>query len=429
MDKAILIKGGTVFTGEILQKADVLVENGIIQQIGEKIKDVRADVFFAEGLIISPGFTDLHVHLREPGLSYKETIKTGTQAAAAGGFTTVCAMPNVDPVPDCPDKLKMQLDMIARDALVEVIPYGAVTKSQMGLELADIKAMAPFCAGFSDDGKGIQSRKMMREAMKRIAEVKGLLAAHCEDEGLVPASGCVHDGCIALQYALTGIPSKSEWMHIQRDIELLRETGVRYHVCHISAKESVALVREAKRQGMKISCECTPHQLMLCDEDISEDHGRFKMNPPLRSREDREAIIEGLIDGTIDCIATDHAPHAFAEKNKGLEYSSFGITGLETAFSVCNTALVQTGLMTMERLLEKLTKAPAGLLMRKQDLKAGSRANLTLLDPDTSWTVRSEKFFSMGKATPFEGMELTGKVVATFFNGKKVFEAGLAKEK
>lgn len=423
MNNTIIIRGGTVYAEGKLKKADVLIDCGIIQSIGEKIEVAKAEIVPAEGLIVSPGFIDLHVHLREPGLSQKETIKTGTQAAAAGGFTTVCAMPNVNPVPDCLDNLRIQLDMIERDALVEVIPYGAITKQELGLEPADIEEMASLCAGYSDDGKGVQSQKMMRESMTRIAGIDGLLAAHCEEERLVPVGGCVHDGYSARRYSLSGIPSESEWMPIQRDIEIARETNVRYHVCHISAKESIALVREAKRQGVKISCECTPHQLMLCDEDITEDAGRFKMNPPLRSREDREAIVEGLLDGTIDCIATDHAPHTFAEKNKGLAGSSFGVTGLETAFGVCNTALVQTGIMKMEQLLDKLTSAPASLLFRKQELKAGARADITLLDPSAAWVVRPEEFFSMGRATPFEGMKLTGKVMATFFNGRKVFEA------
>ncbi len=417
----ILIKGGMAYINGKLKKADILIGGGVIQIIADEILAPGAQVFSAAGRIVSPGFVDVHVHLREPGLSQKETIATGTRAAAAGGFTTVCAMPNVNPVPDCLDALQMQLDIIRRDALVEVIPYGSITQGEKGQELADIVKLAPLCAGFSDDGKGVQSQDMMRAAMKRIAAVNGLLAAHCEDEGLIPSGGCVHDGVCAIRFSLPGIPSKSEWLPIQRDIDLVKETGVRYHVCHVSAKESVELIRKAKKQGLQVTCECTPHQIMLCDEDISEDDGRFKMNPPLRGREDREAIVEGLADGTIDCIATDHAPHALAEKSLGLHRSSFGVVGLETAFAVCYTALVKTGWMTIEKLLDKLTAAPARLLGREQALKVGTRADITVLDVNEVWRVEPEKFLSMGRATPFAGMELTGKVAATFFQGRQIF--------
>jgi dihydroorotase len=425
MDGKILIQGGTAYINSRLEKADVLIGDGIILEIGPAITAPEAQVFSASGMIISPGFTDVHVHLREPGLNHKETILTGTRSAAAGGFTTVCAMPNVNPVPDCVEAMQMQLDIIRRDALVEVIPYGSITKGEKGLELSDIERLAPLCAGFSDDGKGVQSLEMMRAAMKRIASVNGLLAAHCEDESLIPAGGCVHDGACAKRFSLPGIPSKSEWLPIQRDITLVQETGVRYHVCHVSAKESVELIRKAKKQGLPVTCECTPHQIMLCDEDIAEDDGRFKMNPPLRSFKDREAIIEGLADGTIDCIATDHAPHALAEKSLGLKRSSFGVVGLETAFAVCYTALVKTGRMTLERLVDKLTTAPARILNRDKTLKAGARADITILNVHETWRVEPEKFLSMGRAAPFEGMELMGKVVVTFFQGRQVFNRKL----
>ncbi len=421
MDGRILIKGGTAFTNGKLEKADVLIGDGIILKIGHKIMAPDANVFSAEGMIVSPGFVDVHVHLREPGLNHKETILTGTRAAAAGGFTTVCAMPNVNPVPDCVEALQRQLDIIQRDALIEVIPYGSITKGEKGQELADIERLAPLCAGFSDDGKGVQPRDMMHAAMRRTAAVNGLLSAHCEEESLIPTGGCVHDGSCAKRFSLPGIPSKSEWLPIARDIELAAETGVRYHVCHVSAKESVELIRKAKKQGLKVSCECTPHQIMLCDEDILEDDGRYKMNPPIRSREDREAIMEGLADGTIDCIATDHAPHTFAEKSQGLKRSSFGVVGLETAFAVCYTALVKTGRMTVEKLLDKMTAAPARILNREQTLKAGSRADITILNVNETWRVEPEKFLSMGRATPFAGMELTGRVLATFFRSRQIF--------
>ena len=420
MDGRILIKGGTAYIGGRLEQADILIGGGVIQIIAQEISAPGARMFCAEGRFVSPGFVDVHVHLREPGLSHKETIATGTRAAAAGGFTTVCAMPNVSPVPDCMDALQMQRNIIQRDALIEVIPYGAITKGEKGQELADIVKLSPLCAGFSDDGKGLQSQDMMRDAMKQIAGVNSLLAAHCEEEGLIPSGGCVSDGVCAKRFSLPGIPSKSEWLPIRRDIELVKETGVRYHVCHVSARESVELIRKAKGQGLQITCECTPHQIMLCDEDISEDDGRFKMNPPLRSREDREAIVQGLVDGTIDCIATDHAPHAMAEKGLGLLHSSFGVVGLETAFAVCYTVLVKTGRMSLEKLLDKLTVHPARLLGREQALKVGARADITVLDVHDTWRVEPERFVSMGRATPFAGMELTGKVAATFFRGRQV---------
>ncbi len=416
-----MVRGGTAYINGRLEKADVLLGGGVIQKVGPGITAPEAQVFSAGGMIVSPGLVDVHVHLRQPGLSHKETIAAGTRAAAAGGFTTVCAMPNVNPVPDCTEALQQQLDIIRRDALVEVIPYGAITRGEKGQELSDIERLAPLCAGFSDDGRGVQSMEMMRAAMMKIASINGLLAAHCEDEGLIPRGGCVHDGASARRFSLPGIPSKSEWLPIQRDIELVKETGVRYHMCHVSAKESIGLVRRAKERGLPVTCECTPHQIMLCEEDILEDDGRFKMNPPLRSRDDREAILQGLCDGTIDCIATDHAPHTAAEKNLGLARSSFGVVGLETAFAVCYTALVKTGRMTLEKMLDKLTCAPARILKREQALKVGARADIAVLDLDKVWRVEPEKLYSMGRATPFAGMELTGRVVATFFRGKQVF--------
>ncbi len=421
MSKRILIQGGMVYTQGKLQKADVLVGNGKVQIIAQTICAPGAEVFQAEGLIVSPGFVDVHVHLREPGLSHKETIATGTRAAAAGGFTTVCAMPNVNPVPDCLDALQKEMEIIRRDALVEVIPYGAITVGEKGQALADLEGMAAHCAGFSDDGKGVQSEAMMLAAMEHIKSINGLLAAHCEDESLIGKGGCVHQGAAASRFGVPGISSASEWRQIERDIELVKKTGVRYHVCHISAKESVELMRSAKRQGLPVTCECTPHQLMLCDEDIVEDNGRFKMNPPLRSHKDREAIMEGLCDGTIDCIATDHAPHTLEEKSRGLQNSTFGVVGLETAFAVCYTALVKTGRMTLENLLDKLTCAPARLINREQELKVGAIADIAVLDVNEVWRVESERFASMGRATPFEGLELSGKVVATFRQGRQIF--------
>lgn len=420
MGEKLLLKGGKAYAQGRIAPADLLVEEGRIQAMGPDL-DVRdARVINLQGKILSPGFVDLHVHLREPGFSYKETIRTGTLAAAAGGFTTVCAMPNLSPVPDCLEALEQELELIRRDALVEVLPYAAITRGEKGEALCDMEDLAPLCAGFSDDGKGVRSRELMREAMVRAAALGCLIAAHCEDESLIPLGGCVHKGAAA-RFGLAGIPSRSEWLPIQRDIGLVEETGARYHVCHVSAKKSVALIQDAKQRGLPVTCECTPHQLFFCEEDILKDHGRYKMNPPLRGREDREAILEGLCDGTIDLIATDHAPHSREEKRRGLHGSSFGVVGLETAFAACYTALVKTGRMTLEGLLDKLTAAPAGILRRERELKAGAPADIAVLDVEEEWTVDPERFFSMGRATPFEGVRLTGKVPMTFFRGRQVF--------
>ena len=407
-----------------LEKADILLCGDRIEKIGRDLSAPDAEVFPAEGLVVCPGFVDLHVHLREPGFSRKETIRTGTLAAAAGGFTTVCAMPNLSPVPDSLETLQAQLDIIEKDAQIEVLPYGAVTKGEKGQALADFAALAPCCAGFSDDGKGVQSEEMMRTAMEGIAAQGGLLSAHCEEESLIPPRGCVHDGIAARRYQVQGIPSTSEYQQIERHLSLVENTGVRYHICHISAKESVALVRKAKEKGLPVTCECTPHQIMLCDEDITEDDGRFKMNPPLRTREDREAILLGLKDGTIDCIATDHAPHTREEKSRGLQNSSFGVVGLETAYGVCYTALVKTGILTLEELLHKLIYAPARILGRDQALKEGALANITILDLNAKWQVRPELFYSMGRSTPFQGRELQGRAAATFYRGRLIFQKG-----
>ncbi len=407
-----------------LEKADILLCGDRIEKIGRDLSAPDAEVFPAEGLVVCPGFVDLHVHLREPGFSRKETIRTGTLAAAAGGFTTVCAMPNLSPVPDSLETLQAQLDIIEKDAQIEVLPYGAVTKGEKGQALADYAALAPCCAGFSDDGKGVQSEEMMRIAMEGIAAQGGLLSAHCEEESLISPGGCVHDGIAARRYQVQGIPSASEYQQIGRDLSLVENTGVRYHICHISAKESVALVRKAKEKGLPVTCECTPHQIMLCDEDIIEDDGRFKMNPPLRTREDREAILLGLKDGTIDCIATDHAPHTREEKSRGLQNSSFGVVGLETAFGVCYTALVKTGILTLEELLHKLTCAPARILGRDQALKEGALADVAILDLNAKWQVRPELFYSMGRSTPFQGRELQGRAAATFYRGRLIFQKG-----
>lgn len=417
----MLLKNAKVYRNGQLERLDVLICGERITQIGLGLDCPGAETVDLSGLVLSPGLIDLHTHLREPGFSQKETIRTGTLAAAAGGFTTVCAMPNLSPVPDSLENLKRELAIIRRDACVEVLPYGAITRAQAGEELAALDEMAPFCVGFSDDGKGVQSAKIMEEAMMRAAEMDKLLAAHCEEAALLPPGGCVHDGAVAQRFDVTGIPAASEWRQVARDLALAEKTGVRYHVCHISTKESVELVRQAKARGVSVTCECTPHQLMLCQDDIIEDAGRFKMNPPLRDALDRKAIVRGLLEGVIDCVATDHAPHTKAEKAGGLVGSAFGVVGLETAFAVCFTALVAEGLCTLPLLLERLADAPARILHKPHGIYEGGLADLTVIDESAAWHVNPAGFQSMGRASPFEGKTLKGRVVATWARGRKVY--------
>lgn len=424
MKRQTLLVGGRIFTEGRFEEKDLLVEDGRVAKISNFLSHPTAKRIDLCGKVVSPGFYDLHAHFRQPGFSHKETIHTGSRAAAKGGFTTVCAMPNLDPVPDSLEHLMLERDIIARDACVEVLPYAAITRGEKGRALADIAGMAPHAVGFSDDGKGVQADAVMEAAMEAVRAVNGLISAHCEDESLLLPGGCVHDGAVARRFAVKGIPSESEWKQVERDIALARRTGVRYHVCHVSAKETVALIREAKRAGLPVTCECTPHQLMLSEEDVAEDDGRFKMNPPLRAREDREAIIQGLLDGTIDCIATDHAPHAPAEKAGGLVKSAFGVVGLETAFAVCYTALVNTGRCGLPLLLDRLAAAPAHIIGRSAALHEGAVANLTVLDTKAVWRVEPEGFLSMGRSTPFAGMTLTGRPVATWYRGENVYLEG-----
>ena len=366
--------------------------------------------------LLFPGFCDVHVHLREPGFSYKETVKTGTEAAAAGGYTAVCPMPNLNPVPDGAETLGVQLETIERDAVIPTYPYGAITKQEMGLELSDMEGMAPRVCAFSDDGRGVQSDSMMRAAMEKAKRLGKMIVAHCEVNDLL-RGGYIHDGAYARAHGHRGICSESEYLQIKRDLGLVRETGCAYHVCHISARESVELIRQAKREGLNVTCETAPHYLVLCDADLREE-GRFKMNPPLRAREDRDALIEGILDGTVDMIATDHAPHSAEEKSKGLEKSPFGIVGLETAFPILYTDLVQKGILTLEqvaRLLSVNPRARFGLPLQGEDYCVFEVARAYRIDP--------EHFRSMGRSTPFAGKEVRGRCVLTVCNGKTVFEA------
>ncbi len=367
------------------------------------------------GLYLFPGFADVHVHLREPGFSYKETVKSGTLAGARGGYTALCSMPNLKPTPDSLPHLKEQLDIIDRDAAVAVCPYGTLTVEERGEIPSDLDGMAPYICGFSDDGRGVQSETMMRNLMTEAARLGKVVAAHCEDNSLL-YSGYIHKGRYAEAHGHRGICSESEWGPIARDLKLAAETGCAYHVCHISTKESVALIREAKKNGVDVTCETGPHYLTLCEDDLQED-GRFKMNPPLRGREDKAALIEGLLDGTIDMIATDHAPHSAEEKGRGLEKSAMGVVGLETAFAVLYTDLVRTGILPLERLVSLMSEAPRSRFDLDTDV------GFTLFDLNTPYTVNPTDFLSQGKATPFAGKTVYGKCLMTVYNGKIVYKA------
>lgn len=415
----VLLKNGLLFTEGGFRPADLLTEGGHIVSIARGLEAAGAAAIDLHHAAVFPGFVDVHVHLREPGFSYKETIRTGTRAAARGGYTHVCAMPNLNPVPDSLESLNVQREIIARDALVHVHPYGSLTRGERGEELADMAAMAPYVAGFSDDGRGVQSGERMRSAMLEAKRLGKIVAAHCEDNSLL-RDGYIHDGEYARSHGHRGICSRSEWGQIARDLRLAEETGVRYHVCHISTKESAALIREAKARGVDVTCETGPHYLVFCDEDLQED-GRFKMNPPIRSREDRAALIEGLRDGTIDMIATDHAPHSAQEKSRGLEKSAMGVVGLETAFAAVYTHLVKPGVLSMDRLVELLNGNAARRFGYGTPLAEGQPADLTVFDLDRPFTVDPKQFRSMGRATPFAGMELYGVCLLTMAGGEIVW--------
>ena len=364
---------------------------------------------------VLPGFCDVHVHFREPGFSYKETILSGTRAAARGGYTAVCTMPNLNPVPDSPETLQPQLDAIEKDARIAVYPYGAITKGEKGEVLADLEAMAPKVVGFSDDGRGVQSPLLMEQAMRKARELGKLIVAHCEDNSLL-RGGYIHDGRYARDHGHRGICSESEWGPIARDLELAAKTGASYHVCHISTKESVEIIRQAKKSGVDVTCETGPHYLVM-DDSMLREEGRFKMNPPLRSKDDREALVEGLRDGTIDMIATDHAPHSAEEKSRGLQGSAFGVVGLETAFPILYTCLVRPGLLPMDRLLAALVTNPRN----RFGIPMGN--DFSVWDLNAQYQIDPGDFLSQGKATPFEGWQVFGRCMATFWDGKPVYTA------
>ena len=394
-------------------KAKMYAKNIDLQSLAKCFMGNDAlSVFNSPEYSVFPGFCDVHVHFRQPGFSYKETILSGSLASAAGGYTDVCTMPNLNPVPDSIENLKQQLDLIERDAVIGVHPYGAITVGEKGEQIADLEGMAKDVIAFSDDGRGVQDDGMMKEAMQRAKALGKMIVAHCEVNELL-RGGYIHDGEYAKAHGHRGICSESEWKQIERDLKLVKDIGCAYHVCHISTKESVEIIRAAKADGVNVTCETGPHYLVFNDTDLQE-HGRFKMNPPIRSEADRVALLEGILDGTVDMIATDHAPHSAEEKGRGLEKSAFGIVGIETAFPVMYTYFVKTGIMTMDKLLEIMVYNAR----ERFGLPVGDGFSVWKLDE--SYRVDPESFKSMGRATPFEGVTLFGKCVSTHYNGKLI---------
>ena len=372
-----------------------------------------------DGFTIFPGFADVHVHFREPGFSYKETIATGSRAAAHGGYTAVCTMPNLNPTPDDPARLQVQLDSIKKDAVIHVLPYGTITVEEKGEQLSDLDGLAPLVVAFSDDGHGVQRDEMMRAAMLKAKSLGKLITAHCEDNSLLHG-GWIHDGEYAAAHGHKGICSESEWGPIARDLELVRQTGCGYHVCHISTKESVELIRKAKAEGLNVSCETAPHYLLLNETMLQED-GRFKMNPPIRSEADRQALLEGLRDGTIDMIATDHAPHSAEEKSRGLQGSLMGIVGIETAFPLLYTSLVLKGELTLKQLVDLMSTNPRKRFGLPETLVEGKPSDFTMFDLDAAYTIDPDSFLSKGRSTPFAGWEVRGKCMMTVCGGKVAY--------
>ena len=398
-------------------KANVIsasLDAAFVDGISASISTPELSAFDSDRYVVFPGFCDVHVHFREPGFSYKETMATGSYASARGGYTAVCTMPNLNPVPDSVEHLAIQKKMIEEAACIHVYPLGAITVGEKGEELADLEGMAPDAIGFSDDGRGVQSDDMMRTAMEKAKALGKPIVAHCEVNELL-RGGYIHDGEYARIHGHRGICSESEWAQIARDLELVKEIGVKYHVCHISTKESVDIIRKAKAAGVDVTCETGPHYLVM-DDSMLREEGRFKMNPPLRSKEDREALIEGILDGTIDMIATDHAPHSAEEKSRGLEKSAFGVVGIETAFPIMYTHFVKTGRMSMEHLLKLLVTNPR----ERFGIPMGN--DFSIWDLSEEYTVDPEEFLSMGKATPFEGWKVFGRCMATVCDGKVVYK-------
>ena len=410
----MIFRNAMVWTQKGLVEQNAILDGGVLSfSVSQNASVSVPEMPVFSNCLILPGFCDVHVHLREPGFCYKETIASGTASAARGGYTAVCSMPNLNPVPDSKEHLQVQLDAIEKDAKIAVYPYGSLTVGQMGAVMADLDGMAKDAIAFSDDGKGVQDENMMRDLMLRAKRLGKLVVAHCEDNSLL-RGGYIHDGVYAKEHNHRGICSESEWGPIARDLALAKETGCAYHVCHISTKESVALIRAAKAEGVDVTCETAPHYLVLSDEDLCEE-GRFKMNPPLRSSADRDALIEGILDGTIDMIATDHAPHSQEEKSRGLEKSAFGIVGLETAFPILYTEFVKTGKLTLERLVELMCINP------RKRFGITSEVGYTVWNIEKEYTVNPDAFASMGHATPFAGKHVFGENLLTVYNGSVVY--------
>ena len=408
-----------VYTEGRFVETTLTIEDDRIVALGEEPTGEEREIDL-KGRYLVPGLVDVHVHLREPGFEKKETVATGTAAAAHGGYTLVCSMPNLNPAPDSMANLQLQLDAVERDAVVKVIPYGCITKGQKGHgEPADMEAMAPYVVGFSDDGRGVQADEDMLRAMQEAKRLGKPIVAHCEVNELLKG-GYIHDGEYARAHGHRGISSESEWVQVERDIELVRQTGCQYHVCHVSTKESVELVRKAKAEGLQVSCETGPHYLVFTDADLQEE-GRWKMNPPIRSAEDRAALLAGVVDGTIEVLATDHAPHTADEKGRGLEKSAMGIVGLECAFGVLYTHLVEKGVISLEKLIDLMSTNPRRLFGFGGGIAVGEKADLTVLDLEERYMIDPEQFFSKGKATPFAGHEVKGRAVMTWVDGVAVY--------
>ena len=419
----LLIKNALCFIADEFKKSDVFITDGIITEISSTISSNGADrvIDALDKYFLIPGFVDVHTHLRQPGFSYKETIKSGSMAGARAGYTALCTMPNLNPAPDCPENLKAQTDIIERDAVIDVLPFGTITKGRKGEgEVVDFESMADKVVGFSDDGTGVQTGELMEEAMVRCAKLNKIISAHCEVNDLLKG-GYIHDGVYCREHGHKGICSKSEWAQIERDCKLAEKTGCRYHVCHISTKESVDIIRKAKARGVKVTCETGPHYLTMCDEDLLED-GRFKMNPPLRTKKDVEALKEGLRDNIMDVISTDHAPHTFDDKNTSMKKAPFGIVGLETAACLTYTELVLGGYLTPMQMAEKMSYNPAKIIgIDKGDIQKGKKADVVIFDPKETYKIDKNTFASKGRNTPFDGREVTGRVKVTICDGNIVY--------
>ncbi len=409
----MLFKNATILLDKGFKITDCFYSGGTIVFSGSSFSGTTVPSF--SNCIIFPGFCDVHVHLREPGFSYKETVKSGTAACAKGGYTAVCSMPNLDPVPDSLENLKVQSEIIEKDASIAVYPYGSLTVEQKGEKESALEELAPYVVAFSDDGKGVQSTDMMRNLMQKAKTLGKTVVAHCEDNSLLKG-GYIHDGEYAKLHGHRGICSESEWRQVKRDLELVKEIGCSYHVCHISAKETVDLIRKAKKQGLDVTCETAPHYLVMNDMDLKED-GRFKMNPPIRGEEDRLALIDGIKDGTIDMIATDHAPHSAEEKSRGLEKSVFGIVGIETAFPILYTHLVKNNIISLQELARLMCYAP------RERFKIESDIGFSVWDVETPYQIDPDKFLSLGKSTPWQGDTVYGKNLLTVYQSKEIYKS------